>query len=488
MKKRIVETAAGGATGAGSIAAAPSRLGSGITRRDIKGGEHEWRSKEGRSEGGMASLSPEARHNLKKAKEKLRKKTLKGFIQDKISKTKRAFGISEAFDMSDVVSRLKGMERKDYSDNTITYGVEDDDGNMMKVTVRADQSKDFEARMSEELADLISANRNYVGGISRETSSTRNVSMAELLFNLRKEFDIVDVEFPTIPTDGIYNADKVSYNMPDTTALEPDAEGESELETSGTDDLSGEMDDGDLGDLGGEGEGDEGDLDDIEDDLSDDESVEDFEEPMPETPTGAEGMLKMVLDAFRAEAEAKKAQAEAEAEKARALQAEYTARAAKASAGQEEELLRIEAEMERQKEKEKEAKRIASAAKFKFSNATDLAESTRLQSISALLLEFDEYDTVQSLMRQRAIIRQKFRPEPTDDPETRRRKNLDMQDAMRELDVRLKRTRRKEGNEKRDAVANRVNPQDDQQQNDPRNRQAQPPAPAQPVRPGTGMR
>lgn len=459
-KSKLTEIAAAGSTGAGSIAAVPGGGTANIRRRDIRAGDREWHRdavNNRDSKGKHLELSPEARKKLEDLKNKKKKKKgLRGFIADK---TKRLFRISEAFEMTDVVSRLKGAEDMGHAGGTITYGVEDDDGNIMKVTVAAEQAEEFEARLSQELAEILDYNKNAmsIDGVdsNRETSKSqsKNISMAELLFNLRREYDIIDVEFPTIPVDGIYNADKVSYKTPETG--DPDFASE---EGAGDD-----MDDGmGMGDAPGAEGGEEDDmgLDDsaLDDELSDDES-EDFPDVGIEDETSEQSVLSKVIDMMKADAEAKIAQANAEAEKAKAAQAEYQAKAATATVQQQEELMRMEAKMEEQKKKEKEAKKLADLAKFRVSQTS---ESSTFPLLGSLLREYDEYDTVQTLNRQRIMLRQKFRPDPTDSVEDAARKKEDMRDAMRELEARVRRARRKESAEKDDKNRNKLDDRADQ--------------------------
>ena len=91
--------------------------------------------------------------------------------------------VNEAFDIQDVLSRLRGIEGKKISptDNA-TYGVEDDKGNVMKITVRKDQAPEFETVLAHELAAIDSFSVTGTAG--------KEVSMAELLFNLKDKFDI----------------------------------------------------------------------------------------------------------------------------------------------------------------------------------------------------------------------------------------------------------------------------------------------------------
>lgn len=446
---RLKEAAAGGSTGAGSIAVRHDNSRS-THRHDKKYGDREWHRPDARKEVEKGQLSDAARENLKAAKEKLaKKKSLKGFIADKAKKLLR---ISEAADMDDVLSKLRSANQSS-TENTVSYGIEDDEGNTMRVTVRADQAADFEKRISEELADIVNLNKS---GMQQFKETKKDVSMAEILYRLKDEFDIVDVAFPTIPTDGIYNADKVSYGAPDSadTALDDVKGGEG-------DDMGDEFDDLDMepSDVDSDLDGDDTELDDL--DTMDDDISTDLEDI--DTGSNEKDMMSKILDMLKADAEAKIAQANAEAEKAKALQAEYTARATNATVQQQEELMRMEAQMNAQKEKEKEAKKIADLAKFR-AQSSKVAES--LAFAGSLLREYDEYDTVQTLSRQMALLRQKFASKPGDSPEVIRKKRMDMTDARRELMIRMNRVRRNDNfNKDQDKQNNQQNPQQNNQQN-----------------------
>lgn len=454
---RLKEAAAGGSTGAGSIAVRHDNSRS-THRHDKKYGDREWHRPDARKEVEKGQLSDAARENLKAAKEKLaKKKTLKGFIADRAKKLLR---ISEAADMDDVLSKLRSANYAS-TENTVSYGIEDDEGNTMRVTVRQDQAADFEKRISEELADIVNLNKS---GMSQFKETKKDVSMAEILFRLKDEFDIVDVAFPTIPTDGIYNADKVTYGAPDSadTAL-------SDIKDGNADDAMGdEFDDLDMeptntdSDMGDDDiESDE--LEGMDDDIS--TNLEDID-----TGSNEKDMMSKILDMLKADAEAKIAQANAEAEKAKALQAEYTARATNATVQQQEELMRMEAQMAAQKEKEKEAKKIADLAKFR-AQSSKVAES--LAFAGSLLREYDDYDTVQTLSRQMSLLRQKFAPKPGDSPEMIRKKRMDMTSARRELMIRMERVRRNDSFNKEQERQNsqQNNPPQNQQQNNQQNQQ-----------------
>ena len=414
MKKVIKETAAGGSTGAGSIAAVPQRLGDDMRKRE----------------------------------------SLKGFLlrfykglNNKMNLhpvTKGMPVIKEYYDLNDVVSQLKGIEGSDEKHaNTVTYGVEDDNKNIMKVTVKKDQAKDFEYRLAREMADAKDSN---------STAATSKTSLAELLYNLKDEFNIVDVEFPKIPKDVIYNADKATKAPP---AMEDD--------NIGNDDMGqGQGDEGDLengddfgddsgmqsADMGDTGEqmGDMGDMDggeegmDDEDNMEepDDESVEDFgsEDKGPATP---ESILQSVMDMLKADAEAKKAQADAAAEQARATQAEYAYKSAQATVAHETEFAQMEVEADAQKQKQKDAKRLADLAKSKVQKASAFQEHSMLSEVLGQMInEVDEFDSIQSINRERVELKKRYLPNPGDTPKMATFKKQMLQAGNKELDDRLK--------------------------------------------------
>lgn len=416
--KILAETAAGGGTGGGAIAAAPFRMGGTQTR------------------------------------------SIKDYMADFYTKVKNRGNFSlvklkEADDLSSIISKLKGMEnniRGDH-DDTVTYGVEDDEGNIMKVTVKKDQAKDFEHRLGVELAEI---EEYKMSGFSKE-----GLSMAELLYNLKQNFNIVDVEFPKIPEDVIYNADKASTG-PDSNDLvgnddidadanmEDGFDGEGDLGGDAT--MGGELGAPNGGELGGEGDlggldaagGEEGDeLGDLDNELNmDDESVEDFEEDA-DGEVSAESLLKSLLGTMKADAEAKKAEAEAQAEMARAKQAEYSYKASQAAVAQQEELLQMETELEAQKEKEKESKKLADLAKYRVNKAKSI--STLPESFSSILgqiiMELDEFDTESNIRKERANLGTQYRILPTDSKEATQYKRQMMQQAAQQLNARLRAVR-----------------------------------------------
>lgn len=349
MKKVLKETASAGSTGGGAIATVPHRLGDDMRRRE--------------------SLKGFLLRFYKGLSNKTNMKTVKPYFT----------GIKEAYDLSDVVSQLKGLENSDVKDdNTVTYGVEDDNGNIMKISVKRDQAKDFEYRLASDMAD---AKDSHMSG------TTSKVSLAELLYDLKDEFNIVDVEFPKIPKDVIYNADKATKAPPDGVA--PSGNEGDEMDDMNPDqNLEGQGDQGGEGfdengaPLQGEGEEGEKDLEQGESDFDeegeepegDDESVEDFGQEAS-TEGSPESILQQVMDMLKAQAEAETAKANAAAEESRAKQAEYSYKSAQATVAHEAEFAQMEADADEQKQKQKDAKRLADLAKSKVQKASAFRES-----------------------------------------------------------------------------------------------------------------
>lgn len=372
-KDKIEETAAGGSVSAHSIA----------VRTDGTQGDFPMQKRGGSFLDFMSDFNSK----------------LKNKVKMKPVSTKKPYSkkLDENTSLDQVFSKLGGIRNqgKMEDQNAQTYGVEDDDGNLMKITVKADQAEKFEVALAQELGELENYKMTGRGGYGRE------VSIAEVLYNLKQEFDIITVEFPEIPSDKVYNADKVSD--PEDVAF-----GEEDFQNDG-DDFSNEdefnMDDMDAeGDLGGEGdelgdlEGEEGDMPEDEEDLG----VE-FDEDEGED--DASSVLKNIIQMLTKQAEAQAAQAEAEAEKSRALQAEYSVMAAKEEMHKQQELAKMERELEEQKSKEKTAKDLADLAKYKLRN---VAEGGGFLGTVATLLELDDLEneaTIRLKRRQAAQIK-----------------------------------------------------------------------------------
>lgn len=363
-------------------------------------------------------------------------KTFKKFMDDFTKRVQNKFTpkykfdfsvkITESFDIESVFSRLASMEVSKSAKKTegTTFGIEDDNGNIMKVTVRSDQADEFEQEVAKYLADI---KMNVVGLPKPKTSKSTEVSIAELLFKLKDHFDIIDVDFPKIPSDVIYNADKASYKPAEQAPMDDELDS---VDMDNIDDPSQPLDLTDFEDESAEDSQDEfadtGDMEEDEEDLALDMPEED----------NKDSMLDKVISLLKAQAEAEIEKAQAEAEKARAEQARYTAQATQNAIASKEEEMRYELEMEKEKEREKEAKRLADIARMRANKTLNAATSG--------LREFDEMDTVVALRKQKSLIAQKWVANPEDDMQTRQYKSRQRQQAIREVDAKIRMALNKE--------------------------------------------
>lgn len=224
------------------------------------------------------------------------------------------------FDASDVISKIDAMGKKQSQEmDTTPFGLEDEDGNMVKVYVRADQAEDFEVQLGTMLAAADDTNAD----------SNSSLEIAEILFKLKDKFDIVDVEWPGIEGDHEEEQEVVD---PDATA--PAATGDDA-------------------------------------DLDDDPAGGDDMTPAPVDTSGAESALSQVIDMMKSDAEAKKAEADARAAEARAKEAEYTAQASASKVRKEEQIYDMENAEKEKKEQNKEAEQMAKLARYQHAQAQD---------------------------------------------------------------------------------------------------------------------
>lgn len=227
---------------------------------------------------------------------------------------------SNSFDPTSVIAKLKGLENKERQDhrNTVSFGLEDENGGIVRVTVSSEQAEDFEKSLQAFLADQ-----------EREEDAVPEI--AEVLFKLKDRFDIVDVQWPEVQED--------------------------EEEEVG---LDGQTPDG------AEGAGDM--------ELGGDQADPAMDPAAP--PAGAdEGQVKdllvQVIDMMKADAEARKAEARAREEEAKSKQADNVVKQTMNKVKQEEQFLDMETYNKARKEEEREAKRLAQLAKWKHDMAKD---------------------------------------------------------------------------------------------------------------------
>jgi hypothetical protein len=257
-----------------------------------------------------------------------------------------------AFDPNDVISKLKSAEKKiKGAGDTVSFGLEDENGKIVRVTVKTDQAKDFEST----LGSLLSSEENdeFKEDDDSEGGVVNSAEIAEILYGLRDKFDIVDVDWGDIEPDqeNEEQAATVPAEGQDQQGGQPPADGQQAP-------ADGQQPPADQGQEGGD-QGQEGGVP-TEMDAgtgSDEES--------------AKSALSQVIDMMKADAEARKAEADARKAKARAAEAKYTAQAAEHHIKKHEQSLDMEDYYNKKKDTSKEAKQIAKLARFKHDLAND---------------------------------------------------------------------------------------------------------------------
>lgn len=296
---QLAEDAAGGSVGGGAVAGYSMPLFAKLTSRD----------------------NPK---KIRITKVKKEKKPVKGLGIKEAFETIVEFNKQDqtpggdTFDTTEVVAKLKGLENKEdvKMNDTQAFALEDDEGNLVKVRVRAEQGPNFEAALNAFLSQ------------QENDEDKRGVpEIAELLFKLKDRFDIVDVEWPEVQEDQEEAVDLQG---------QPGAEGEAGAEGEQQLDLDVE---------GGEGGV----------DLNVDAGGEE----------DAKSLLVQVIDMMKADAEARKAEARAREAEAKAKESDIATQQVYAKVKQEEQMLDMEEYNKGKKEQEREAKRLAQLAKWK---------------------------------------------------------------------------------------------------------------------------
>lgn len=306
MNKKIEENAPAGAVSATSIATAHGRTFSKpLTRMpSIKNGKIKVYK--------MSSL-----HDYFNAQKKKGKKTKYGggfdvhTLKDTMHDTDGDGdgGLSENVreTTAAVRSRLSSLlqGRLTPESNYVTYGVEDDKGNIYKVRVAADDVQRFE----QFIKDAIDA---YEKGGKQD--------IVELLYTASKQMNIVDIEWP---------------------------------EFQGTEQEESEV----VGDEGNESEGEDTDTEQPEE--------QDEEEQSPEDSESIADLLKSVVSMLKADIEARKKEMEARKAEAEAEALENKAEIEKALMQRQEEVLDMEAYYAKKAKEEQKAKELQRLAQYR---------------------------------------------------------------------------------------------------------------------------
>ncbi len=288
-------------------------------------------------------FSPVSKKRKKKKKTKMRRRAMPTGSTFSLL---RFEGVEDSkFDSADVISKLKSSEQKaEHEEDTTGFALEDEDGKIVKVFVAAEQAKDFETALGAALAG---AEEEDAEAGSEENTS---LEIAEVLFNLKDRFTIVNVEWPEIEED-----------QEEDVKIEGGGDAEGDLDTDVEVDGEGE----------GEGEGEEGGMEaEVQGEEGDDLGLEGGEGEL-----GAEedtaSALDSVIELLKAQADAQKAEANAKEAEANAEEAKYNASAAESKVKQEEDVLDMEAYYDDQGKIDKEAKQLTKLAKWKHETAQD---------------------------------------------------------------------------------------------------------------------
>jgi len=256
--------------------------------------------------------------------------SVEDLLNKKTKKKKKLFStISEAdnsaaavkpFDYQETLAKLDQAvktagERKE---NVAVFGLEDDEGKIVKVYIDKDQADNFE----EALGDTVFAD---------EDEPKTETEIAEILYKLKDQFEIRDVVWGNIQGDE-----------------------EEEFEVEG---------EGDLGDEEGM-EGEMGDEEGMEGEMDDEEGME-GEMGADATEANATTALQSVIDMMRADSDARKAEALARQSEAEAVIAKNAALAAQAQVEKEEDLLDMQTAEKAEKAAKKEAEQLAKLARYK---------------------------------------------------------------------------------------------------------------------------
>jgi hypothetical protein len=335
--EKLIEDAAGGATSAGAVAGFRSHL---------FGGDMANKKRKKKKKNTIIRRGPQG--------------SVYGFhlVNEGYSfKTYLMETDNSEFDSSDVIAKLKSATKdaKAKGEDTIAFALEDEDGAMVKVWVPEDQAEDFQSALEQALSKRED---------TYDEDDTNDVEIAEILWSLRKDFDIINVEFGKIPED------QEETLPPDVNVEgEPGQEGE-----SGEGNAQPEGGDGNApADKGGDGEGGEGEM-----------TAEPGEaENLGASEDDVKTTLQSVIDMMKADAEARRAESEAREKEAEATISKFNMQAASDKVKQEEETLDMETYYDNKKEEDDEAKRLAKLAKYRHDIASDNGASVGGHNISA---------------------------------------------------------------------------------------------------------
>lgn len=252
-----------------------------------------------------------------------------GMITRNGTKKRKKKKISESehdnnFSVNDVVSKIDNVSKQsDNKDNTVPFGLEDENGNITKIYVPQEEADDFKHQLENLIGD--------------ETQ----IDVAEILFKLRNTFTIVDVEWPdnfqedeeTVnklegqEQTGEAPQDNIPEEVPDAGAAPPE-------EPMGTDEVMGE----------------------------------------PEVSN--QDILMKVLDMLKSQADSEKAKSEAKRAEAEMQKQKFSIQVTNHKIKQEEDLLAAENYYKKQQEEKRDNDRLTKLAKYR----SEIVNGTQYES------------------------------------------------------------------------------------------------------------
>lgn len=205
--------------------------------------------------------------------------------------------------------------------NTSTFGLQDGDGNIVRVTVAREEASEFETRLNSILSD---------------TENPKEI--AEILYMLKDDFDIVDVDW----AEPITEDDPEPSLDDDEDELQPGEDG-AEAETD--DELDLDVEDGEL-------------------------PADDTETPSADMQQSTVELLQQVIDLLKKETESRAADAELKTATANSQISDIEADQQQREIDQQVELAKVEQFEEKEKERNKHEKLIQRIAKYRASVGT----------------------------------------------------------------------------------------------------------------------
>jgi len=258
----------------------------------------------------------------------------------------------ETMVQADVMSKIRKSEKDSEVKKDLTgFALEDDDGKIMKVYVNKEESGDFEEALNTEL-------------MKNQNDEFNHREIGEVLFDLKKNFNIVNIEMDSIPED----------EEEDQKIEASGEEGGSGLKLDGEEGGEGDVLDKDKGTKEDDGEKGDDELD-LGDEMDPEAGGDLGDEDLGGGEDDAKTALAAVIDMMTADANAKKAEADAKAKEAEARIAELNTKAAEAQVKKSEEMMDMETYNTEKSESDKETKDLTKLAQYRHDMKNDAPQA-----------------------------------------------------------------------------------------------------------------